>query len=366
MTHYQIIIIGSGPAGYTAAIYASRAQLKVLMLEGSQPGGQLTITSEVENYPGFSEGVDGFTLMEEFKKQAIKFGTTVKSETVNSVIFKENQHIIKTNSESYTASSVIISTGASARWLGLESEKKLMNKGISACATCDGFFFRGKEIAVIGGGDSAMEEATFLTRFATKVTLIHRKNTFRASKIMLTRAQNNPKIEFKTPFQVVDILGQDEVTGIKIKNCQDQTEEIINLQGVFMAIGHVPNTQIFNSTNLSKDEQGYIITKPGTSLTNIAGVFACGDVQDKHYRQAVTAAGSGCMAALDAENYLLTMAESPKKDSTKQDSKQDSTKEDSKQDSTKEDSKQDSTKQDSKKEDQSNDWGTYFTLHECL
>lgn len=305
----NVIIIGSGPAGLTAAIYAARGNLKPLVIEGYGPGGQLMLTSEVENYPGFKDGIMGPELMMEFRAQAARFGAEFITKDVTKVDLTGEIKKVWVDSDLYLARTVIVSTGASANLLGLANESRLMGRGVSTCATCDGFFFRDKTIAVVGGGDSAMEEATFLTRFAAKVYLIHRRQGFRASAIMLEKAQNNSKIEFLLDTTVTDVLGEELVTGVKLQNTVTGAESELALEGLFVAIGHTPNTQLF-ADQLQHDETGYLITssdKAHVSATNLPGVFACGDVQDSRYRQAITAAGSGCAAALDAEHYLESL-----------------------------------------------------------
>lgn len=304
-TIHKTIIIGSGPAGLTAAIYAARANLSPIVFEGNQPGGQLTITTDVENYPGFPDGILGPDMMDLFRKQAQKFGAECFYKHVSKVDFSNSPFKVYVQEEEYLAESVIISTGASARMLGLDAEKELMGYGISTCATCDGYFFKDKEIVVVGGGDSAMEEASFLTKFASKVTLIHRREEFRASKIMIDRVLDNPKIEIIKNAVVADIFGsqKDGVSSILLKDTINGKERNFDCEGVFYGIGHKPNTDQFKGV-INLNDQGYIVTNPGSTLTNIDGVFACGDVQDDHYRQAITAAGSGCMAAIDAEKYL--------------------------------------------------------------
>jgi thioredoxin reductase (NADPH) len=299
---YGVIIIGSGPAGYTAAIYAARANLSVLMLQGYQVGGQLMLTSEVENFPGFEEGIMGPEMMEKFEVQARRFGTEVVQEDVIAVDFTKRPFTIRTDTTEYKARSVIVATGASAKWLGLPNEQRLQGRGVTACATCDGFFFKNKNVVVIGGGDTAMEEATFLTRYASHVTLIHRRETFRASKIMQDRARKNEKISFLMDSEIVDIQGDNAVTGVHVRNVKTGEESILGTQGVFLAIGHQPNTELFKGI-LDMDKAGYIIHREHT-MTNIPGVFAAGDVTDHRYRQAVTAAGDGCRAAIDLERWL--------------------------------------------------------------
>ncbi len=306
--HHKVIIIGSGPAGLTAALYTSRANLNPVVFEGMQPGGQLTITTEVENYPGFEHGIQGPELMDVMRKQVQRFGAQCFFKNITEVDFSDRPFVVKSESETFTADSVIISTGASAKLLNIDSETKYMGYGVSACATCDGFFFKGLKVLVVGGGDTAMEEANYLTKFASEVSIIHRRDEFRASKIMYDRAKKNPKIKFITNAVIKEVLGKEEdgkkfVTGALLKNTKDGSTWKISADGIFMGIGHQPNTSLFKGI-LDMDETGYLIVKPGTTKTNIEGVFAAGDVADKTYRQAVTAAGSGCMAAIDVQHWL--------------------------------------------------------------
>jgi len=314
-SHRKVIIIGTGPAGYTAALYTARANLSPLVFEGTQPGGQLTITTEVENFPGFRNGVVGPELMEEMRHQVLRFGAEIKAETVVRVDLGRRPFQLATETDSYTADAVIIATGASARWLGIGKDEQLSRAGggVSACATCDGFFFRGKEIAVVGGGDTALEEATYLTKFASRVNLVHRRDRLRASKAMQERALRNDKLTFHWNAAVEDILTEvvatpsgeqvEKIRALRLKNTLDGTASDLPVQGLFVAIGHKPNTDLF-AGQLDMDATGYLKVQPGTSRTGIEGVFAAGDVQDHVYRQAITAAGSGCMAAIDCERWL--------------------------------------------------------------
>lgn len=303
----NLIIVGSGPAGYTAAIYASRANLNPLMIEGYQSGGLLMLTSDVENYPGFPKGILGPELMANFRAQAERFGTRFIQKNCTTVDFKSWPLKVMVDKEEYSAKSVILSTGAATKWLGLESEERLLGKGVSSCATCDGAFFKGVPLVVVGGGDSAMEEATFLTKFASLVTIVHRKDTFRASKIMQDRALNNPKIKVIWDSEVEEVLGDNAVTGVRIKNLKTGKTSELKCEGFFVAIGHEPNTG-FLKGHLELDPKGYLILpKRPTTATNVKGVFGAGDVQDTIYRQAVTAAASGCQAAIDAERFLESL-----------------------------------------------------------
>ncbi len=308
-SHHHVLIVGSGPAGLTAAIYTARASLAPLVIEGEpsstsdQPGGQLMLTTEVENFPGFPEGIMGPELMMRCREQAMRFGAQFLTEKVTKVDFSQRPFRVWVRETQYTADSIIVSTGAQSLMLGLEEEKRLIGHGLSTCATCDGFFFRNQHIAVVGGGDSALEEAQFLTKFASKVTLIHRRDTLRASKIMQDRAIANEKIEFLWNAQVTKVLGQEKVEGLEVTDTVNGAVSTLPVTGVFVAIGHRPNTDLFKGV-LDMADSGYLTTQPGSTYTNIPGVFACGDVQDHTYRQAITAAGSGCMAAIDCERWL--------------------------------------------------------------
>lgn len=306
----KVIIIGSGPAGYSAAIYCARANLQPILVNGNQPGGQLTITTEVENYPGFAEAIQGPWLMEQMQKQAEHVGTKIIYDHICDVDFSKQPFTLKGESlDQYQADAVIICTGAQARWLGLESEKKFQGYGVSGCATCDGFFFKNKEVMVVGGGNSAIEEALYLTNHASKVYIIHRRDKFRGEKILQDRLFKNPKISVIWNSQLHEVLGNDNpklVTAVKLKNTLDNSITEMKIDGVFIAIGHKPNSDLFKNTELQIDDEGYIITKPNSTATNIVGVYAAGDIQDKIYRQAVTAAGTGCMSALEVEKYLAS------------------------------------------------------------
>jgi thioredoxin reductase (NADPH) len=302
--HEKLVIVGSGPAGYTAALYGARANLSPLLFEGMQPGGQLTITTDVENYPGFPEGMMGPELMEKFKAQSERFGTRFAAAEITRVDFSRRPFQLWSDDTGYTADAVIIATGASAKWLGIPSEKAYMGKGVSACATCDGFFFRNVEVAVVGGGDTAVEEATFLTKYASKVHLVHRRDQLRASKVMQERARRNPKIELVWNAAVDEVLGDGKtVTGLRLKSTLDGRTWVLPVQGFFLAIGHEPNTKVFKG-QLETNDVGYLLVRAPSTRTSVDGVFAAGDVADPTYRQAVTAAGSGCAAAIDAERWL--------------------------------------------------------------
>jgi thioredoxin reductase (NADPH) len=302
----ELIIIGGGPAGYTAALYSARGDLKPLVIEGFQWGGQLMATTDVENYPGYPEAVLGPKMMADFRGQAERFGAEYITDDVTEVDFSVRPFRVVVHKDEYRAKAVIVATGASARWLGLESEKRLQGRGVSACATCDGAFFRDRHIVVVGGGDSAFEEALFLTRFGKQVTLVHRRTDFRASQIMVKRARANDKIELLAPYVVDEVLGEQSVSGVSVRNIETGEIRELEAQGFFVAIGHDPNSELFVD-QLERDSNGYLLTKAGSTETNVSGVFAVGDVQDHVYRQAVTAAGSGCMGALDAERYLAAL-----------------------------------------------------------
>jgi thioredoxin reductase (NADPH) len=304
VTAVRLAIIGSGPAGYTAAIYASRAELEPVVIAGAAFGGQLMITTEVENYPGFPEGVSGPELVELFQKQAERFGAKILFEDATAIDFSKRPFEIETHSQSYQADAVVVATGASAKWLNIDSEQKYVNRGVSACATCDGALYRGKPIAVVGGGDTAMEEALFLTRFATEVIVIHRRDSLRASKIMAERAQRHDKIRFVWHSEVAEVLGDEKAaTAVRLRDVRNGALSTLEIGALFVAIGHKPNTDLFRGV-LDLNPAGYLVTTPGSTRTNVPGVFACGDAMDPVYRQAVTAAGTGCMAALDAERWL--------------------------------------------------------------
>jgi thioredoxin reductase (NADPH) len=302
---FKVVIVGSGPAGLTAALYAGRADLGPIVFEGPEPGGQLTTTTDVENFPGYPEGVMGPKMMQDFRDQATRFGADCRWGVVTDIdMSKRPFRLVVDEENELFAESVIIATGASAKWLGLPNEQRLRGKGVTACATCDGAFFRNEHVVVIGGGDTAMEEATFLTKFASKVTVVHRRDEFRASKVMQQRVFDNPKIEVKWDSTIDDVLGDQVVKGVRLKNLKtEETEVLEDVTGVFLAIGHKPNTDLFKDV-IDMDETGYILTQGKSSYTNVEGVFACGDAQDHNYRQAITAAGSGCMAAMDAERWL--------------------------------------------------------------
>jgi thioredoxin reductase (NADPH) len=303
---HELIIVGGGPAGYTAALYAARADLSPLVIEGFQWGGQLMITSDVENYPGYPDGIMGPKMMEDFRRQAERFGAKFVTDDVTKVDFSERPFRVWVDKDEYRAQAVIVATGASARWLGLESEERLKGRGVSACATCDGTFFKDRHIYVVGGGDTAFEEALYLTRFGIRVTLVHRRDDFRASQIMVDRAIASHKVDFLTPYVVDEVLGDNHISGLRLRNVDTGETHEVDAGALFIAIGHDPNTKLFVD-QLDHDENGYLITRPGSTETNVPGVFAVGDVQDHIYRQAVTAAGSGCMGALDAERYLAEL-----------------------------------------------------------
>lgn len=305
MNHRKLIVLGSGPAGLTAAIYTARALLKPLVIAGLEAGGQLMLTSDVGNYPGFEHDILGPDLMTAMRKQAMRFGAEVIDQDAIAVDFSKRPFMVTSGDQTFTADTVIVATGASAKWLDLPSEQRLRGKGVSSCATCDAYFFKGHDVAVVGGGDTAMEDATFLTKFAKSVTILVRGPEARASKIMLVRAQENPKISFRYQTSVTEVLGEERVTGVRVKGSTQHTAEILKVQGLFVAIGHKPNTEIFKE-HLELDVKGYLVVRNHTK-TSVPGVFACGDAQDYRYRQAVTAAGSGCMAALDAEAFLHTL-----------------------------------------------------------